>query len=445
MASFTDSIANLISLVVQTPHLESAWLNTLSHMEHLAAEQIMGNISKSTPKEFIPEIHNHADDEYRHRDVILNLRPHAEPLNESYRLLRQRLANIAESFVMGYFANPVLVQASSRFTAYVHGAITIEQFPFQIYSAYIDGTRDPKIRETMKQVLSEENAHIALGRKFRDSLPIEDQLSLQHLQAIEKDMCLKMVLRMTDLVQEFIDGSGKNIAELKPSSQLVAMISDRPYATYAWTYALANGEETAARHMQRIFNDRNIPQPPSMQEHVEDEIRHTQMLQRCILLDRRVYSKTEVYKKLEKSMIRASNRYLLGYFSALMKEIKEPEMLYLYGAWGLEMRVFKHYSEIQRSTDNMSLAHTIAVILNDEAEHTKMVNNNLTEKNLFDSEILKFVKQVEEEHFEKFCAQGIQLIIEAEAAGSFVPPYKLTTNSITAAPSYTSSPVMELQ
>ncbi|WP_374031056.1 hypothetical protein [Bdellovibrio bacteriovorus] len=137
MKNFTESIQYLISLVTEDPHLESAWLSTLAHMEHLASQQVLGNISASTPLHFVNEIQEHAADEARHRDIILSLRPYPLAKDGRYEDLRHRLRAVAESFVLGFFANPVLLQAQSRFAAYVHGAITIEQFPlsnlFRLY------------------------------------------------------------------------------------------------------------------------------------------------------------------------------------------------------------------------------------------------------------------------------------------------------------------------
>ncbi|MBO9667263.1 MAG: ferritin-like domain-containing protein [Bdellovibrio sp.] len=424
MRNFSESIQILISLVTEDAHIESAWLTALSYMEHLAAEQILSNVSASTPAEFIEEIKTHAEDEYRHRDVIIKLRPHPEPLNAAYSDLRQRFCDIIETFIMGYFGNPVLVTANSRFAAYVHGAITIEQFPFQIYSYYVQGTKIPEVREAMQLVLDDEIGHIQLGKKFRNSLPEEDRISLQQLQAIEKEMCLVMVTRMADLVRDFQNPKRSLGNSTKASAQLAWLLGERPAATLAWVQALGFSESSAAKHMQAEFTSRGLPLPPQMPEHVEDEMRHAKLLHRAVLLDRRRWLMVEGYKDFERRVNKQLERYLFLYFSTLVRKLKDPDMLYLYGAWGLEMRVFKHYSDIVKWTDNVAVAYTINSILEDEAEHTKMVNTSLNETGLLDPELLKFVRQTEEEIFEKISKNMISLMMEFDQVAAFAPPYQ---------------------
>ncbi|WP_413575229.1 ferritin-like domain-containing protein [Bdellovibrio sp. HCB290] len=439
MKTFASTIQDLMSEITQDAHIESAWLTAMAHMEHLAAEQILGNISQSTPPEFVEEIRTHAADEYRHRDVISKIRPIQEPANEAERDLRARLCAMTESFTMSYFGNPVLVQANNRFAAYVHGAITIEQFPFQIYSSYIPATKFLHIREAMTDVLSDESAHIQLGKKFRESLSEEDQLSLQQLQAIEKDMCRIMILRMTELIRVYKKSHNVQTAGSKASSRLAWMLGERPAATLAWVQALGFCESNAAIHMQREFTSRNLSLPPQMPEHVEDELRHAKLLHRSVLLERRRWLAVPGYKELEHKLNRKMERYLGRFFSALVRELKDPEMLYLYGAWGLEMRVFKHYTDLVKWTDNVGVAYIVSQILEDEAEHTKMVNATLNEKNLLNPEILKFVRQMEEDIFEKTAADIIEILAEFDLKPSFMPPY------IAAFPSYPSQGSVETE
>ncbi|WP_413584813.1 ferritin-like domain-containing protein [Bdellovibrio sp. HCB274] len=423
MKSFANTIQELMSEITQDAHVESAWLTAMAHMEHLAAKQILGNISQSTPAEFVEEIRAHAADEYRHRDVITRIRPIQEPASEAERDLRARLCAMTESFTMSYFGNPVLVQANNRFAAYVHGAITIEQFPFQIYSSYIPATSFAHIREAMAEVLSDETAHIQLGKKFRESLTEEDQLSLQQLQAIEKDMCRIMVQRMTELIRIYKNSQKVQNVGTKASTRLAWMLGERPAATLAWVQALGFCESNAAIHMQREFTSRNLPLPSQMPAHVEDEMRHAKLLQRSVLLERRRWLAVPGYKDLEHRLNRKLERYLVRFFSALVRELKDPEMLYLYGAWGLEMRVFKHYSDLVKWTDNVGVAYIVSDILEDEAEHTKMVNATLNEKNLLNPEILKFVRQMEEDIFEQIAAGVIEILAEFDLKPSFTPPY----------------------
>ncbi len=453
MNSFTETIQSLMHEVTKDAHIESAWLTAMAHMEHLAAETILGNISNSTPPEFLEEIKTHAADEYRHRDVILSIRPFPEPISQAHQDLRTRFCDIIETFIMGYFGNPELVKAKTRFAAYVHGAITIEQFPFQIYSAYVPSTPFPEVRAAMQLILNEETGHIQLGRKFRNSLSEEDRLSLQQLQSIEKEMCLLMVTRMTDLIQEFQTTTRGPNSSAKASVRLAWMLGERPAATVAWVQALGHSESSAAEHMQREFTSRNLPLPSQMPEHVEDEMRHARLLHRTVLLDRRRMMAVEGFKELDHRLNRQLERYLVRYFSALVREIQDPDMLYFYGAWGLEMRVFKHYSDILKWTDNVGVAHTISAILADEAEHTKMVNTALNEQQLLNPELLKFVRQTEEEIFEKTAENAISILLEFDQKTAFAPPYKNAYTSVPAAgparpvvrPTLESTAMMELQ
>ncbi|MEK2644034.1 ferritin-like domain-containing protein [Bdellovibrio sp. BCCA] len=430
MKNFTKSIQVLIELVTREPQMESAWLTALAHLEHLAAEQILGNITKSTPQEHISEIKTHAADESRHRDTILKIRPFQEAINEDYLNLSQRLCAIAESFIKGYFATTILTTARSRFVAYVHGAIIIEQFPFQIYSAYIQGTKDIQIREAMQSILDDEVGHIQLGKKFWQQLPQNGRLSLSELQIIEKEMCQIMVERMTEIVSRFQNRDAFFLPSSKASTRLAWMLGERPWATCAWIHVLGKSEEIASRHMQRIFKIRNLPLPQEMPAHVEDELRHAKLLQRSVLLQRRSWLAKCPYKEAELAMGHLLEKYLVLFFSSIMKRFKDPHSIYLYGAWGLEMRVFKHYTEIMKWTDDVGVAHTISGILIDETEHTHMVHTSLIERNILNPEALKWVRQLEEDLFESACKEALDLIFQLDEKPDFAPPYRHTFHSV---------------
>jgi hypothetical protein len=176
--------------------------------------------------------------------------------------------------------------------------------------------------------------------------------------------------------------------------------------------------------MQEEFTSRGLALPAQMPEHVDDEMRHAKLLHRAVLLDRRRWLMVDGYKEFERRVNKQLERYLFLYFSTLVRKLKDPDMLYLYGAWGLEMRVFKHYSDIAKWTDNVAVAYTITSILEDEAEHTKMVNTSLNETGLLDPELLKFVRQTEEEIFEKVAKNMISLIMEFDQMAAFAPRYQ---------------------
>jgi hypothetical protein len=226
--SFYDSINALMVLVCADPRVESAWLTALGHMEDLAAKQILGNFNSTTPAEFYEEIKVHAADEARHRDALLAIRPFPEAASSQEMKLRDTLKSLGESFTMGYFGNPILVEAKSRFNAYVHGALTIEQFPFQLYSSYIKTTSSKDIRDVLTDVLADEGDHIQLGKKMLCTLPESERMPLNQLQNIEKEMCHKMVLRMAEVVIAYRDGSQQATAEIPPSERLVQRLAADP-------------------------------------------------------------------------------------------------------------------------------------------------------------------------------------------------------------------------
>lgn len=393
-----------MSLVCQDPRLESALLTALGHMEDLAAKQILGNVSASTPPQFISEIKTHAEDELRHRDALWAVRPFPEASNSRERELRLELQNIAESFTVGYFGNPILIQAKSRFNAYVHGALTIEQFPFQIYSCFIKATPSETIRSILTSVLADEKNHIQLGKKMMETLPQAEKLCLNQLLTIEKEMCHKMVLRMTDVISAYVN-VGERKESVTATEKLGHVLSADSAATSLWIYALGDSEELAANHMQEIFKRRGLPLPADMVEHVGDEKRHAQLLRQTVLLRRRKLLQQAKYKVLEVRMRKATERYLVTYFSHVMKKFSDPDEIYLFGALGLEMRVFKHYAQLSETTHSVDVAFILDEILRDEAEHTQMVHLRLKDRGFIKPEILKWIRQTEELCFERAASQ----------------------------------------
>ena len=56
-----------------------------------------------------------------------------------------------ECFVTSFFSNSLLRTAKSRHVAYVHGALTIEQFPFQFYTVYEKLTHRKILKEIQQE------------------------------------------------------------------------------------------------------------------------------------------------------------------------------------------------------------------------------------------------------------------------------------------------------
>ncbi|WP_374031055.1 hypothetical protein [Bdellovibrio bacteriovorus] len=276
----------------------------------------------------------------------------------------------------------------------------------------------------MQEVLADEVGHIQLGKKFLATLPEAERLSLQELQIIEKEMCLLMVQRMTVLVQEFQNHEMPTEPAVRASQKLVRVLADRPYAQVAWVHALGHSELMASLHMQKIFISRNLPMPDLMPEHVSDELRHARLLQRSVVMERRKWLSVPGYRQLERRLCHELERYLTRYFSLMMREIPEPEQLYLYGAWGLEMRVFRHYTDIMRGTDHVGVAQTISVILQDEAEHTRMVHEVIGDRDFMNVQLLKWVRQTEDVVFEHIASRVLSLIEVQDQMSEFAPLYQ---------------------
>ena len=161
-----------------------------------------------------------------------------------------------------------------------------------------------------------------------------------------------------------------------------------------------------------------------MPEHVSDELRHTRLLQRSVVMERRKWLSVPGYRQLERRLCHELERYLTRYFSLMMREIPEPEQLYLYGAWGLEMRVFRHYTDIMRGTDHVGVAQTISVILQDEAEHTRMVHEEIGDRDFMNVQLLKWVRQTDDVVFEHIASRVLSLIEVQDQMSEFAPLYQ---------------------
>ncbi|MBT3585270.1 MAG: hypothetical protein HN509_10200 [Halobacteriovoraceae bacterium] len=267
---FHSIIREFISVVTTDPRLEVAWLNCMAKMEAKAADQIRGSISKSTPENEIQTIREHAADEDRHCAEILKMIPAVlakkSCLDQDYLSLESDFMRISETFVMGFFGNPFLSSLKGKHPAYVHGAMTIEMFPFQTYGAYIKKTKIEEVKEKMPAIIAEEKGHIQLGERLFKKLPKEKQLNLSKLHIIEKEFGYLAIKRLKKRANKFL--------KQDEDHQFEEQIMSHPMASLAWIWSLAS--ELLSKEEANI-------------------------LKRSILLTRRQYTQDPVYKMMESS------------------------------------------------------------------------------------------------------------------------------------------------
>ena len=115
---------------------------------------------------------------------LRNLKPLKTYQEVRYYHLEKELSELGTNFVLGFFGQPILLNArqASRFSGYVHGALTVEQLPLQMYTAYYRLTKFEDIKIGLANVLKDEADHLALGRKFFDTLPEEVRFSIDQMR-----------------------------------------------------------------------------------------------------------------------------------------------------------------------------------------------------------------------------------------------------------------------
>lgn len=400
----SESVDQFIQLVTSDAGVEAVWLSSLAHLEEVASQTILKSLSEATPPQELAQIQSHAADERRHGVEIRAMILPGAGAEPRYRDLEAQMHRIAGNFIMGYFGNAVLVAAKNKHAAYVHSALTIEQFPLQIYTAYLKATELDSVKQNLPKVLRDERDHLALGARLRKQLSEAELLSLEALQGIEEDMCLKMIQRMHVVVLEFL---GKK--EQGKEGAFMSQLGSSDGATVAWIHALGQGEAIAAFHMQMIFSLRGLPQPALMGSHVADEMRHCQLMQLSVSGLRRKLSMSPNYVELERALGHVTETYLSTLFAVVLRKFQDPELIYFYGALALETRVFRHYQDIISTTDHIGVSHALSAILVEEAEHTAAALAALRAK----GESLKAfdeLRRKEAQLFERACRNATRLV-----------------------------------
>ncbi|MBC7397412.1 MAG: hypothetical protein H7333_08210 [Bdellovibrionales bacterium] len=322
--SLAVAVEHFLARVVDNPKIESAWLSALSHMEELAGKQVLKSVSADTPPDFLAEIYRHSADETRHALEFKQMRPFPILEGPSLKYLEEKFKEITGSFVIGYFGNPLLVKARNRHLAYVHGALTIEQFPFQLYTVYLKMTRLPAVLERLPAVLADEINHLALGRKLRDLVSEEDRLSLNELNEIERDMCLKMVERLRRVVEVF---TGESVeAEAQDFARLV---NREDAVRIAWTHALSQVSK---------------------------------LLHHAVIFTRKKHAASPAFLLLENRMEEA----LKDYCATLENNAVLVQLM--------DKRLDEHYLDFLIETNDVATAHLLDLVLN---ERTKTKNASI--------------------------------------------------------------------
>ena len=377
----------LMVLATSTPAVESAWLAALATLERNAAHQIRQNISPHSPRVDIDAILSHAADEDRHADQILAMRPVTSAQDSKHRELESKLCHLAQQFITAFFGNHELAAAKNKHSAYVHGALTIELFPFRIYSVYLKFSKLPRVLANLPLILKDEHEHLALGKKLLRALNPEDRLSTTRLRKIESDLCNRMALRMETVIQNFLHPIAKK-------EDFESVLYDSSDLAIAWAFALSKAEKNAAQEIIDVYQKNEVEPEPETAEHLQDELRHSKMISRSIALERRSRMLASndgtnndgsghsgpghSYAGLERLCLRAMHLYQKRVFSMAQSNDLSAMERYSIVSFLLETRVLRHYKSLSASTAHIGLSHVLATILEDERRHvrsfTKKIN-----------------------------------------------------------------------
>lgn len=237
-----DALGKLVS---SNENYESAFLAALGSMEEVAAREITKTIGEWTPREAVLEIVSHAQDEHRHAFQLRALKPVKKYQDVKYYHLEHDLSELGMNFVLGFFGQQLLLRAraASRFAGYVHGALTIEQVPLQMYTAYYKLTRNESVKQGLAVVLKDEATHLALGKKFYETLSPEERFSIDEINAIEAEMCEL-------LGRKFLATYRKYETETANAESLERSLTSNRNRLASWVTALAENEKSYGAEAQ---------------------------------------------------------------------------------------------------------------------------------------------------------------------------------------------------
>ncbi len=323
LASFKKEVSPLLELVTNDIYLESIWLGNMSMLEDIAAKYILSNITKATPAEALRNIIEHVKDEQRHARILEEMRPVTIYPELKYYLIEEEWKKIGQEFILGFFNTPLLREANHRHAAYVHGAQTIERFPFRIYSLYLSMSKLEIVKAELPGIMEDENEHIELGKQMYAKLDASERMSLSKLYRLEEELCLMMLKRMNLALRQILNLYGPEF-----NCDLEERISKDGQLEVAWNYALSCGE--------------NCFSPPRAQ-HLKD----------ANTLQRMVFRKNSEFRDLEKSLSALVNDYIV---KAKVAGVSESIIL---------NRFDNHYKKMIYNTNNVPLSYAYFRILED--------------------------------------------------------------------------------
>lgn len=346
LASFKKETSPLLELVTQDIYLESIWLGNMSMLEDIAAKYILSNVTTNTPTEELRNIIGHVQDEQRHAKVLSDMRPTNIYPEKKYYELEQEWREIGQEFIMGFFNSPLLREANHRHAAYVHGAQTIERFPFRIYSLYLSMTKLTKVHELLPAIIKDENGHIELGQKMYAKLSPEERMPLTKLYRLEEELCLMMLKRMNLALRKKWNLYQPNLTSILEKK----LIEDRHFEV-AWNYALSSGE--------KHFSDSRFNHLKAANTFARASMRNT-----------------PGYRELEKSLVMIVAKYICKSLEAGLSGST------------IQNRFDCHYESMIYHTNNIPIHYAYFRILEDNKAEEVSSEHSLVEEKIWDKLLL---------------------------------------------------------
>ena len=339
MASFKKEVTPLLELVTNDIYLESIWLGNMSMLEDIAAQYILSNVTAATPTEALRHIIEHVKDEQRHARVLEEMRPVKIYPEHKYYVIEEEWKKIGQEFILGFFNHPYLREANHRHAAYVHGAQTIERFPFRIYTLYLSMTKLPQVHNGLPRVIADENEHIELGKKMYATLLASERMSLSKLYRLEEELCLMMLMRMNLALRQIL-----NLYGPKLDHEFEHTLTKDSELEVAWNYALSRGENYFSADRAQYLKEANTLQRATLRKDLK-------------------------FRELEKTVAGILDSYILK-----SKEAGVEDAI-------IQKRFDDHYSNMIYNTNNIPLHHAYYKIL--ENYPNKASTNSDIEENLW--------------------------------------------------------------
>lgn len=335
--NFKAEVKPLLELVTNDLNLESIWLANMSMLEDIAAKHILNNISIKTPDESLRSIIQHVKDEQRHARLLEDMRPVTAYPDLKYYLIEEEWKKISQGFIQGFFSSSLLRDANHRHAAYVHGAQTIERFPFRVYGLYFSMTKLPKVQAVLPGIIADELGHIELGKSMYAQLESAERMPLTKLYRLEEELCIMMLKRMNLALRQRL-----NLYEPDFNSEFELKLSQNIQLEVAWNYALSCSESLFSSDRAQYLKDANTFNRVGLRH--ESKFRH-----------------------LERSLSNVLNKHVLKF-----KEKGIPDTTI--------MNCFdNHYKRMIYNTNNVPLHHAYFQILEDHQSTEAHLESNFAE------------------------------------------------------------------